>query len=79
MSQPQNQTQDVVLVKAPGGGSISHAGVEYLPDQNGHILLPRRVKTAIESATFHSDPSGRFNNPYKVTLEEVETPPPAVR
>ena len=49
---------DQVLVKSPGGGSISHGGTEYFPDANNHILIPRAVFKAVNFWT-HTDPHGR--------------------
>jgi hypothetical protein len=64
--------ENLVLIKAPGGGSISHQGIEYCPDQNGNVLIPRSLADYLKRLTFNSDPRGGPRNASStIRLEEV--------
>jgi hypothetical protein len=59
-----------VKVKAPGGGSVSHEGIEYKPDAEGNITIPLRVKEHIES--IHHTPAVSTEPPLRVKFEPAQ-------
>jgi hypothetical protein len=64
--------QITVKVKAPGGGSVSHEGVEYKPDADGNVTIPLHVKEAIEA--IHHTPPVQGQPPVRVLFEPANEP-----